>query len=788
MLLLCTTPPSRQIIFVTSDAKNNGAFRPHPTVTASPNRHPNRITVDTDSQINTRHLHTMLKDIRLPRIQPSATGGALAWSDDGDLSIAAGSDAVVLNVNGPITSRDDEIDSVRDRNWAQFPETNFTINKSDTMDAIPVTAGGSTSIPGNQIQYGSGDRHVADIAWSPTGLGKMHGCLIGLLNTTHELFIYDHRGQVEKHSWTLCHNVADVLYKRVKKETGETNGEDHPTVVEEPTNKDSSMIDHGEDTPKGSRAGTPSVPGITEQEYTREQYYSFQIHSFAWSPTIDKNNYVAVGTGRGEIIVLSVEANDLKIVASTFTRDRQIVKLAWDATPYGGSALVAVTDANEVVKLTWDNEKQELGEPSTLISSSRFVIAAMSFVNGTVAVSQPHRLTWVSPEGKIESPLWGDSNTVSDIAIHDDKVLIVTYKGGVVYWNPTSNTMEQQEQTMALLMKRLTTAKENNGSLNGVTPSFNTLDYEAVISGAAISPHGTFLSIFYAVTPTNVLKFPIPSTVVTRVAFVPLITPTSLSHDAVPLRPSSMAAGEAMQSSQWEFQVWGRVAQKLFKDEDGQAGMVFKSNYLEHLATQFNLSPSQHITQHMAETNGTLEELLNSVFLSDELDKARFSAFYDLTLIPEMQKLLFSLVLFYVSKNWDSVSPKLSGYDFAILSAFTEIAGQQEPPIPLTPELGMVTVKTDFISESFDMNAQAQNLEVVVSTEGHTWKRCALTQLPILILDPLTPSWGPSKILNWRSLEPSTLGYLTKTLLAVFPLCPYTGTRYYENVPQIYNE
>ena len=56
----------------------------------------------------------MLKDIRLPRIQPSATGGALAWSDDGDLSIAAGSDTVVLNVNGPITSRDDEIDSVRD--------------------------------------------------------------------------------------------------------------------------------------------------------------------------------------------------------------------------------------------------------------------------------------------------------------------------------------------------------------------------------------------------------------------------------------------------------------------------------------------------------------------------------------------------------------------------------------------------------------------------------------------------------------------------------------------------
>ncbi|KAG5356940.1 hypothetical protein CKK34_6321 [Yarrowia sp. E02] len=727
----------------------------------------------------------MLKDIRLPRIQPSATGGALAWSADGDLCIAAGSDAVVLNVNGPITSRDDEIDSVRDRNWAQFPETNFTINKSDTMDTVAVTAGGSTSIPGNQIQYGSGDRHVADLAWSPTGLGKMHGCLVGLLNTTHELFIYDHRGQVEKHPWKLCHNVAELLYKRVKKESSETNGD---TKMEENTNGDTTMVDNDEDTPKWSRAGTPSVPGIPEQEYTPEQYYSFQIHSFAWSPTLNNQNYVAVGTGRGEIIVLSVAVNDIKIVASTFAGDRQIVKLAWDVTPDGGSALVAVSDANEVMKLTWDNEKQELSQPTTLINASRFVIAAMSFVKGTVAVSQPHRLTWVSPEGTIESPPWGDSNTVSDIAINDGKVLVVTYKGGVVYWNPASNTMEEQEQTMALLMKRLTTAKENNGSLNGVTPSFNTLDYEAVISGATISPHGTFLSIFYAVTPTNVLKFPIPSTVVTRVAFVPLITPTSLSYDAVPLRPSSMAAGEAMQSSQWEFQVWGRVAQKLFKHEDSQAGMVFKSNYLEHLATQFNLSPSQHITQHMAETNGSLEDLLNSVFLSDELDKARFSAFYDLTLIPEMQKLLFSLVLYYVSKNWETVSPKLSGYDFAILSAFTAIVGQQEPPIPLTPESGLVTVETDFISESFDMTAQAQNLEVVVSTEGHTWKRCALTQLPILILDPLTPSWGPSKILNWRSLEPSTLGYLTKTLLTVFPLCPYTGTRYYENVPQVYNE
>lgn len=710
----------------------------------------------------------MLKDIRLPRVQPSAAGGALAWSDDGDLGIAAGSDAIVLNVNGPITSRDDEIDSVRDRNWAQFPETNFTINKSDSMDGIPVTAAGSVSIPGNQIQYGSGDRHVADIAWSPTGLGKMHGCLIGLLNTTHELFIYDHQGQVEKHSWRLCHNVADLLYKRVKKEPTETttNG------VEE----------NGEN----SRAGTPGITGLPEQEYTPEQYYSFQIHSFAWSPTLN-NNYIAVGTGKGEIIVLAVAVNEISIVASASTGDSKIVKLAWATTPEG-SALVAVSATNEVTKLVWDDSKQELNEPTTLIPASRFVVAALSFVNGSVAVSQPHRLTLVNPQGKKESPLWGDSNTVSDIAIHDKKVLIVTYKGGVVYWDPVSNTMEQQEQTMALLMKRLTTAKENNGSLNGVTPSFNTLDYEAVISGAAISPHGTFLSIFYAVTPTNVLKFPIPSTVVTRVAFVPLMTPTSLSYDAVPLRPSSMAAGEAMQSSQWEFQVWGRVAQKLFKEEDQQAGMVFKSNYLEHLATQFNLSASQHISQHMAVTTGSLEDLLNVVFQSDQLDKARFSAFYDLTLIPNMQKLLFSLVLYWVSKNWDTVSPKLSGYDYAILSAFTETIGQQEPPIPLTPESGVVQVETEFISETFNMLAQAQNLEVIVSTEGHTWKRCALTQLPILILDPLTPSWGPSKILNWRSLDPSTLGYLTKTLLTVFPLCPYTGTRYYENVPQTYNE
>lgn len=737
----------------------------------------------------------MLKDIRLPRIQPSTTGGALAWSADGDLAIAAGADSVVLNVNGPVTSRDDEIDSVRDRNWAQFPETNFTINKSDAMDGVPITAAGSSSIPGNQIQYGSGERHIADIAWSPTGLSRMHGCLLGLLNTTHELFIYDHQGRPEKHSWTLRHNVAQILYDRVRKPThnGTSNGggdvgdETMDTTLDNTSFTPMDVDGSNDKSTTTSRSGTPGPLGEQEREYTPEEYYSFQIHSFAWSPTLDsKHNYVAVGTGRGKLFVFSVTVDSLDLVASASAGDRKIVKLSWNSHEDGASSLVAVSDANEVVRLDWSDG--QLSDPVTLLEPSRFFIAALAVANGSVAVSQPHRLTVVGPQGKFESPLWGDSNTICDIFLFHEKVLAITHKGGVVTWNPADNSMEQHEQTMGLLLKRLTTAKENNGSLNGVTPSFNTLDYEAVISGAAINPHGSFLSLFYAVSPRNVLKFPIPSTVVTRVAFVPLITPQSTSYDAVPLKPSSMVADESMQCSQWEFQVWGRVVQKTFRDEGNQAGLTFKASYLDHLSTQYDLSASTNISQHMGSSSKTLEDLLNSVFLSEPLDKARFSAFYDLSLIPDMQKLLFSLVLYFVSKNWDTVGPQLSGLDYAILHTYIVAVGQQEPAIPLDPESALFDIQTEFISESFNMLQQSQDLEVIESLEGHTWRRCAITQLPILILDPLTPSWGPSKILNWRSMEPSTLGYLTKTLLTVFDLCPYTGTRYYENIPAVYQK
>ena len=120
------------------------------------------------------------------QLTPSCTD-CLAWSEDGDLAIAAGECVHILTPK--VTS---EAPTKKGSGHSQWHHTKFQINLF-TIEDWPVLDLAST------LEFSIGEEQststVSAISWSPPGLGKHRRSLLAVLTTNHVLSLWGTNGE-----------------------------------------------------------------------------------------------------------------------------------------------------------------------------------------------------------------------------------------------------------------------------------------------------------------------------------------------------------------------------------------------------------------------------------------------------------------------------------------------------------------------------------------------------------------------------------------------------------------
>ncbi|CCE66198.1 hypothetical protein TPHA_0P00400 [Tetrapisispora phaffii CBS 4417] len=163
-------------------------------------------------------------------------------------------------------------------------------------------------------------------------------------------------------------------------------------------------------------------------------------------------------------------------------------------------------------------------------------------------------------------------------------------------------------------------------------------------------------------------------------------------------------------------------------------------------------------------TNIDFKEYIKNILSLKEMNKTMFQNF--INPVPSCE-FFRECIINYVNDHIDEIQNPLDK------ACALSLAASTNQTIKLNKET--LHFKSEFISENFVFD-NTQDSNIITSIEGHTWKRCLITLLPLLTVNVKVCPVSNERMIDIKKDDLNEYGWLTRTLLEVFhDQSVYTG-------------
>lgn len=442
-------------------------------------------------------------------------------------------------------------------------------------------------------------------------------------------------------------------------------------------------------------------------------------HCFEWSPD---GNFIAVGSEASEVIIYALKKStneqinyEVAKVIPINAAGNWVIHIRWE----NSSVLAALDDNSVYVFNDKDYVITRIKEPS------KFKIIDIKLISRCVLItdagnfhhidlnSQHHRTFKLGP---------GDEFSIIPL-LHDQKSAILISDRTSCKIDFGSKLSMVPEQTISPHLER------KFKKWSAISNEFGKYEASMLIHGVSLSPDGYCVAIAYSIQRVSA-RYRIASEHQFDITFVPLFESWQISKNAVGLA--------------WyqTYQLY-RCALPVVSEEE-QESFLGKQIYGTEMAFKTYLD----------------------LFMNDnQLNKLRFFNFIEENCSIELfQRAVFE----FAASRASELSNKL---DKASIQSFANILNVSCPVDAET-----IDMRSDFITESFDLKKN-YDPNIIISEQGHSWRRCAVTLLPILTTKVKACPISKQRVIDIKRDTINDYGWFTRTLLETFNYeSVYTGT------------
>lgn len=436
---------------------------------------------------------------------------------------------------------------------------------------------------------------------------------------------------------------------------------------------------------------------------------------------LEWTDWTPAGDGASAFLAINTFDNAVTVRMVSFTRTTRSLHVDDDSLSIFEPSRLAVYSP------AWyrDGNRYLLAVPG----AGRVQIAVLEHknVSGRMSFALPFNVASTSAVLTYPVPSRSDGVVVSTVSAKGE------IESGFVSFKTMSVEAHEAENAVEFILKR---SKQREYP--------NALAVRTV--GAAVHKHSRYMVIAYSLLLNNQLRYPIPSELNTRLAFLPL--PASRTMLSAP----SVTDGSAL-STWWE----ARALSTFLPREE-------RSSFYEMLKSSLSGSDIPPAS------GSSMEQDLERVMFSDALDVLRFRNHLEGGKLDEdIRRHLGEVITSWVAINVSDVTD----IDRAIALSYYSLLHKALPPgMTSTP----VAIADEFVEATFNFASESDSGSIT-STNGHPFARCSITLLPLTSVHTMTCQGCFKKALNARHGLPgeSKVGLI---LLRLLDICIFCGGRF----------
>ncbi|SCV99989.1 LAFE_0B06964g1_1 [Lachancea fermentati] len=453
---------------------------------------------------------------------------------------------------------------------------------------------------------------------------------------------------------------------------------------------------------------------IVEIDEPKKSLKKRTYHSMAWSPD---GNFFAVGNEDGDLVIFSVSRSSDKVDFSLKTAiNLDENNSEWVlGIEWSQNAIVVHLSDNSVHVVKQDFSFMKVKE------SSRFRVTDVRVINNDAFITSTGFLHKIS--------LKDNFSTFVEVGICDEFYIlpVKSQNAAVLISNKTSYMVDLEKEMTIHTDSIISPHLEGKfKKWNNVFNEFNKYETNLFIYGLAVSPDEASVAILYNIDRVSI-RYRIASELQYRICFIPLNEKWFISQETTGLA--------------W-YQNFHIYDSRLPEDSN-------INSYTEQLDADVDF-----------------ELFLRRLLKDNDINKSRFLNFVN----DRKENNKYREAIFrYAEQNKDAIDNPL---DKACVQSLANIL---KKPSPIHSEV--VLIKSDFISETFRFDNNFDP-EIITSEEGHTWRRCSVTLLPLLTTKVKICPVSAQRIINIRQDIHNDYGWFTGTILKVLNNeSIYSGTK-----------
>lgn len=443
-------------------------------------------------------------------------------------------------------------------------------------------------------------------------------------------------------------------------------------------------------------------------------------HSFQWSPD---GNHIVVGNEASELIIFTLERRSDEELSYSVTQcvplneiKGWVTHICWEQ-----DTIVAALDDNSAYAINVGNDY----EVRQIKPPCRFKIVDIKIIGVSVLITAAghfyHFELTTQNQRSMKLGL-GDEFYIIPLLEEPNCVILISDR--------TSFKMQFDGELTIVPDHRMSPHLEHKfKKWSTISNEFGKYEATMVIHGVALSPDGYSVAIAYSMERVS-MRYRIVSELQFNITFIPLFESWQISKKAIGLA--------------WfqTYQIYGCTLPIVTDDTS--------ESILNKQVDDLHLDFKTYLI----------------VFMNDnQLNKLRFFNFIeDKPSIDLFRRAIFD---FAISKRYELENP----LDKASVESLANILGVESPV-----EAGVIQMQGDFITETFNIS-QNNDPIVITSEQNHTWRRCAVTLLPIVTTKVKVCPISNQRVIDIKRDTFNDYGWFTRTLLeALNNESVYTGT------------
>lgn len=458
------------------------------------------------------------------------------------------------------------------------------------------------------------------------------------------------------------------------------------------------------------------VCNIDEQDKNLEQR---SYHCMEWSP---KGERLAVGNENGEVVVFKIrrEASggvqyetERTFNLSSGLPSSWVVQIIWN-----GCGILAILDDNSIYSIT-----MAATEPIRRIrGSSRFKIVDCCVMDDSLLFTDScyfNKLDLRSEE--ITSLCLGPSDEFRIVPLRKErKVILLSNKSSCQMKLEGGLRLTPDDIIAPYLERKFRRWSAINNELS---------KYEStlLIYGISLAPDGYSVAIIYGIERVS-MKYRIASEHQVYISFIPLSDSWSISQAATGL-------------------AW------------------YQTYQIYQCSLPISTKQGEERVSGECDVNQPLDVYLRSFLESTEMNDLRFLNFIEEN--PSIEPFRRAIFEYAVARSSSITNP----IDKASVQSLATVLGCRSPVM-----IGVVEFKSELTTETFNFGVSGGS-DSILSEQQHTWRRCAVTLLPILTTKVKVCPISNQRIIDISQDNLNDYGWFTRTLLEVLSEeSVYSGT------------